>query len=174
MCTIIHIIIKKKNDAETDLGGNQGEIAGIGGSGSFAPIDKANCVLRVSGHAEGVDETRGKHWLLEAITASFSVQWGEDEAQSAEVIGGVAVGVEELAKLGAFFERRFSFLYPVEETHQNAHFCLLGLAHFEARRGRWRRGSVLPFSQYQFISMVCFGGIPLSPRRRRVLQAQNQ
>lgn len=64
---------EKRNDGETDLGGNQGEIASIGGSGSLTPIDKANSIWRVSGHAEGVNETRGKHRLFEAITASFSV-----------------------------------------------------------------------------------------------------
>ena len=81
---------------------------------SFAPIEKAEGVLRVTRHAEGVDETGGENGLLEAIGTALAVQVGEHEADCCEVIAGIAEAVQEFAELRALLRQRLTPLHPSE------------------------------------------------------------
>lgn len=111
-----------------DLGGDEGEVSGIGtGLGSaFAPIDEAEGVVGVARHAEGVDEAGGKHRLLEAVGAALTIEAGEEEADGGEIVAWIAEGVKELAELGALLGRRLAPLHPREEAAKHAE---LGLRH---------------------------------------------
>lgn len=72
--------------------------------------------MGVAGHAEGIDEAGGEHGLFEAVCASLAVKAGEDEADGAEIISGIAESIEELAELGTLFGRRLAPLHPREEA----------------------------------------------------------
>lgn len=117
----------------TDLGSNQGEIAGVRaglGCAALAPIEEAQGVLGVPGHADGVDEAGGEDGLLEAVGAALAVEGGEEEPDGVEVIARFAEVVEELSELGALLGRRFAPLHPVEQA---AHDAELGfVAHFSS------------------------------------------
>lgn len=111
------------------LGGDEGEVSGIGtGLGAaFAPIDEAEGVVGVAGHAEGVDEAGGEHGLLEAVGSALAIEAGEEEADGGEIVAGVAECVKELAELGALLGRRLAPLHPREEAAEHAQ---LRLRHF--------------------------------------------
>lgn len=81
--------------------------------------------MGVPGHAEGVDEGGGKNRLLEAVGAPLAIEDGEDEPHGAEVVGGFAEVVEELAELGALFGGGFASEHPVEEAAEDAELGLL-------------------------------------------------
>ncbi|KAL6977869.1 hypothetical protein U1Q18_026652 [Sarracenia purpurea var. burkii] len=115
---------------ETDLGGDEGKVACIGaGSGAaLPPIEEAEGVLGLPRHAEGVDEAGRKHRFLEPVGSALAVDGREDQPDGAEVVPGIAVGVEELPELGALLRRRFAPLNPVEEAAHHAE--LRFAAHF--------------------------------------------
>lgn len=82
---------KRKNEdkgREENLGGNKGEITGIGASfgTTFTPIDEAKSVMRVSWQAESVDEGSCENGLFETIGASFAIEVWENEANGREVV----------------------------------------------------------------------------------------
>lgn len=91
------------NPQNPNLSGNEGEIAGIGtGFGAaFAPIDEANSVVGVSGHAEGVNEAGGEHGLLKAVATALAIEAWKKQTNCVEVIGGFAEIVKKFAKFGA-------------------------------------------------------------------------
>lgn len=78
-----------------DLGGDEGEVSDIGAGvgATLAPIDEAESVGGVAGHAEGVDEAGGEDGLLEAVGAALSVEIRNDKADGAEVVDGMAESV---------------------------------------------------------------------------------
>jgi hypothetical protein len=121
----------KRNETKSrkDLGGDERKVSGIGAGlgAAFAPIDEAEGVVGVAGHAEGVDEAGGEHRLLEAVGAALAIEAGEEEADGAEIVAGMTEGVEELAELGALHGGRLAPLHPREEAAEHAE---LRLRHF--------------------------------------------
>lgn len=118
------------------LGSDKSEIASIGAGlgASAAPVEEAEGVLGVPGHAEGVDEAGGEDGLLEAVGAALAVERGEDQADGAEVVAGLAEGVEELAELGALLGGGLALLHPVEEADEDAELGVAG--HFRRPAAR--------------------------------------
>lgn len=132
------------------LSGNESKIASIGtGLGaSAAPVEEAESVLRVPGHAESVDKAGGEDGLLEAIGAAFAIERGKDQADGAEVIAGLAEGVEELAELGALLSGGLALLRPVEEADEDAEFGVAGHSRRRTRRVSPQLGA-LPSEGFQ-------------------------
>lgn len=52
-----------------NLGGDEGEVSSIGAGlgAAFPPIEEAEGVIGIAGHAEGVDEASGEYGLFEAV-----------------------------------------------------------------------------------------------------------
>lgn len=74
--------------SESDLGGDKGEVAGVGtrAGAALTPVDEAQGVRRVLGQAEGVDEGGGEGGLLEPVRAAFPIEGREDEPDGAKVV----------------------------------------------------------------------------------------
>lgn len=104
------------------LGGDEGEVSGIGAGGgaALAPVEEAESVRGVSGDAEGVDQTGGEHGLFEAVGSTLAVEGGEDEADSAEVVAGGVDEIDELAEMPSLRERTLAPQHRFEHAAEDA------------------------------------------------------
>lgn len=107
-----------------NLRSNESEISGIGtGFGAaFPPINETDGVLRIPRHSKRIDEGGGENRLFKAVSTAFSVERGENEPDGAEVVIGLAVGIEKFPEFGALFGGSSGFLNPGEEADQDAEF----------------------------------------------------
>ena len=89
---------------KTDLGGDEGEVAGIGaGPGAaLALVEEATSVFGLARHAEGADEAGGEHRLLEAVRAALSVKGRQELPYGAEEVALQKVS-RNLRNLDRFF-----------------------------------------------------------------------